>query len=195
MIARGMAATAGAMAALLALFAPSTFLSAAQAQSTRFCSVFDGQPCTPSFCSVFEDGVCIPDYGFPIGQDLRLTIETNAPKPDKPDGDIDTISALFRTLRACFVPPAADRARAGTQVALRLSFRRSGEIIAPPRWTYTTPDTPSDARQLYRDAATAALTRCAPLHFSKGMAGAIAGRPIAIRYVENRDLPHTEAKP
>ena len=171
----------------LALPAPS-----AEAQSTRFCSVFDGRPCTPAFCSVFEDGVCIPDYGFPIGQDLRLTIETRTPPPEKPDGDINTISGLFKMLHACFAPPPEDKARAGTQVALRLSFKRSGEVIAPPRWTYTTPATPKEARELYREAVTSSLTRCAPLHFSKGMAGAIAGRPIAIRYVENRDLPHGE---
>lgn len=188
MIARGAAA---ALIGALAALAPPP----AQAQSTQFCSVFGPQPCTPAFCSVFQDGVCIPDYGFPIGQDLRLTIETRAPPPEKPDGDIDTIAALFRTLRACFVPPLEDRAHAGTQVALRLSFKRSGEVIAAPRWTYTSPDTPSEARNLYRDAVTASLTRCAPLHFSKGMAGAIAGRPIAIRYVENRELARAETKP
>jgi hypothetical protein len=187
MIARGIAALTGAVAALLAPLA--------HAQSSRFCSVFDGRPCTPAFCSVFENGVCIPDYGFPIGQDLRLTIETKTPPPEKPDGDINTIASLFKTLRACFEPPAEDRARAGMQVALRLSFKRNGEMIAAPRWTYTTPDTPDDARKLYREAVTSSLAHCAPLHFGKGMAGAIAGRPIAIRYVENRDLPHGEVKP
>ena len=170
-------------------------LGQTNAQSTRFCSVFDGRPCTPAFCSVFEDGVCVPDYGFPIGQDLRLTIETRTPPPDKPDGDINTISALFRMLRACFEPPVADKARRGVEVALRLSFKRNGEFIAPPRWTYTAPETPKDARELYREAVTSSLAHCAPLHFSKGMAGAIAGRPIAIRYVENRDLPQREGRP
>ena len=178
MIGRGAAVLIAALASPLA-----------HAQSTSVCSVFDPRSCTPSVCSVF-DGVCIPDYGFPIGQDLRLTIETKTPPPEKPDGDIDTISALFKTLRACFVPPVADHARVGTQVALRLSFKRDGEVIAAPRWTYTSPGTPSEARQLYRDAVTSSLARCEPLHFSKGMAGAIAGRPIAIRYVENRDLSH-----
>ncbi len=186
MIGPGRAVLIGAIAALLA--------PPAHAQSTQFCSVFDGRPCTPAFCSVFENGVCVPDYGFPIGQDLRLTIETKTPT-EKPDGDINTISALFKTLRACFIPPAEDRARAGVQVSLRLSFKRSGEVIAPPRWTYTSPDTPDEARKLYREAVTSSLAHCAPLHFSKGMAGAIAGRPIAIRYVENRELPHAEAKP
>src|SRR6476620_216890 len=111
MIGPGRAVLIGAIAALLA--------PPAHAQSTQFCSVFDGRPCTPAFCSVCENGVCVPDYGFPIVLDLRLTTETKTPT-EKPDGDINTISALFKTLRACFIPPAEDRARAGVQVSLRL---------------------------------------------------------------------------
>jgi len=33
-----------------------------------------------------------------------------------------------------------------------------------------------------------ALKRCIPLHFSAGMAGAVAGRPIAIRFVDDRTI-------
>jgi hypothetical protein len=43
-------------------------------------------------------------------------------------------------------------------------------------------------RDTYRDAVGAALKRCTPLHFSKGMAGAVAGRPIAVRFVDERTL-------
>jgi len=32
----------------------------------------------------------------------------------------------------------------------------------------------------------ATLARCTPLHFSDGMAGAVAGRLIAIRFVDDR---------
>lgn len=189
MMPRSAAVLTGAIGALVAPLA-------SVQPAAAFCIVFDRAPCAPAFCSVFEDGVCIPDYGFPIGQDLRLTIETKTPPPDKPDGDINTIASLFKALRACWVSPPEDKARAGMQVSVRLSFKRSGEVIAPPRWTYTTPDTPDEARSLYRDAVTSSLARCAPLHFSGGMAGAIAGRPIAIRFVENRELPrHSETKP
>lgn len=165
------------------------------APAAAFCSVFDPASCTPSFCSVFQDGVCIPDYGFPIGQDLRLTIESKAATTEKPEGDLDNIESMFKALRACWVPPDKDLARAGTEVSVRLSFKRSGEVIGTPRWTYTTPGTPEEARRAYRDAVTSALARCAPLRFSRGMGGAIAGRPIAIRYVENRDLQQSEPKP
>jgi hypothetical protein len=42
-----------------------------------------------------------------------------------------------------------------------------------------------------REMYAAALKRCAPLHFSKGMAGAVAGRPIAIRFVDERTLANS----
>ena len=168
-------------------------LSAAAAQTV--CSVFDDRPCAPTVCGVFDPWPCVPDVQYPIGQDLRLTIESRTPPPERPDGDLDTIAGLFKMLRACWVPPDADKARDGLEISLRLSFKRNGEVVGPPRWTYTTPKTPDDARQTYREAVAAALARCTPLRFSKGMAGAIAGRPIAIRYVENRELQRSEAKP
>ena len=30
---------------------------------------------------------------------------------------------------------------------------------------------------------------CTPLRFTEGLGGAVAGRPIAIRFVDNRDQP------
>ncbi len=195
MIAPRRALTLAALAggALWLAASPPAALTPAAAQTP--CGVLDNGPCNPTVCSVFDPQPCVPQMQYPIGQDLRLTIETRTPPPERPDGDLDNIAALFRTLRACFVPPDEDKARAGIEVSLRLSFKRSGEVIAPPRWTYTTPKTPAETRQVYRDAATAALARCTPLRLSKGMAGAIAGRPIAIRYVENRELKRSEAKP
>ena len=42
------------------------------------CSVFDKHPCLPTVCSVFRHRPCIPETQYPLGQDLRLTIETVA---------------------------------------------------------------------------------------------------------------------
>jgi hypothetical protein len=190
---RAFALAALAGGALCLVAPPPAALAPAAAQTP--CGVLDNGPCNPTVCSVFDPQPCFPDVRFPIGQDLRLTIETRSPPPERPEGDVDNIAALFLALRACFVPPEEDKARAGTEVSLRLSFKRSGDVIAPPRWTYTTPKTPAETRQAYRDAATAALARCTPLRLSKGMAGAIAGRPIAIRYVENRELKRSQGKP
>jgi hypothetical protein len=75
------------------------------------------------------------------------------------------------------------------QMSVRFAFKRSGEIIAPPRVTYATPDIRAETRETYLHSITATLERCTPLHFSAGLGGAVAGRPIAIRFVDNRDLP------
>jgi hypothetical protein len=157
------------------------------------CSVLDGQPCTPSFCSVFNEGPCIPEIDYPSGQNLQLTIQSVPPEQDaakykKPDHDLDSIGDLFAALRSCWSPPPVDSAREGMQMSVRFSFKRSGEIIAVPRLTYATAGVPGDIRASYLKAINASLNACMPLKFTDGLGGSLAGRPIAIRYVDNRAL-------
>jgi hypothetical protein len=164
------------------------------------CSVLDGRPCTPSFCSVFNDGPCIPEIDYPYGQDLQLTVESAPPQDQaaryrKPDRDLDSIGDLFAALRSCWAPPPAAIAREGMQMSVRFSFRRSGEIIATPRVTYATAGIAADTRAVYLKAIKASLAACMPLKFSGGLGGALAGRPIAIRYVDNRDLGRQAGQP
>jgi hypothetical protein len=164
------------------------------------CSVFDRHPCNPTVCSAFRHRPCTPEFEPPIGQDLRLTIESTQvaqapgadPGGDQSQGDdksehkLNTIREMFDALRACWVPPPASQAHHGMQMSVRLSFRRTGEIVGTPRITYTTPGTPSEVRDTYYNAIMAALDRCTPLPFTNAMGGAIAGRPIAIRFVDDR---------
>jgi hypothetical protein len=60
------------------------------------------------------------------------------------------------------------------EYTIRFAFKRDGDIVAPPFVTYASPDAP--VGDIYRDAVSAALARCTPLHFSDGMAEAVAGR-------------------
>jgi hypothetical protein len=164
------------------------------------CSVLDGRPCTPSFCSVFNHGPCIPEIDYPYGENLQLTIETVPPQDDaakyqRPDHDLDTIGDLFSELRSCWSPPPADAAQAGMQMTVRFSFKRDGEIIAAPRMTFATAGASTDVRGAYLKAINASLDACTPLKFSGDLGGALAGRPIAIRYVDNREIDKPPAKP
>jgi hypothetical protein len=77
---------------------------------------------------------------------------------------------------------------------VRFSFKRSGELIGTPRVTFSTPDAPADVRQTYLKAINSSLDSCLPMKFSEGLGGALAGRPIAIRYVDNRELKNSENK-
>ena len=194
--------------------------AAALAQTPQSqCSVLSGRPCHPSFCGVFHRGPCMPYYEPPFSEDLRLTIVSS---DDEPAGDnagaaksdqtgdqsgsdnetandtadehpLDSIGAMFAALRACWVPPPKDEARHGMEYTIRFAFKRDGEIVAPPRVTYASHDAPADVRDVYRDAVNAALKRCTPLHFSDGMGGAVAGRPIAIRFVDNRSIGNAKS--
>ncbi len=157
------------------------------------CSVFDQRPCTPYYCSPLDPGPCIPEIAYPYGENLQLTIESVPPKDDeakyrKPDHDLQTIGDLFGELRSCWSPPSEDVAREGMQMSVRFAFKKSGEMIAPPRVTFATPGASADTRTAYLNAINASLNACLPLKFSGGLGGALAGRPIAIRYVDNRDL-------
>jgi hypothetical protein len=164
------------------------------------CSVLDGQPCTPSFCSVFNHGPCIPEIDYPYGENLQLTVDSvpsreDAAKYQKPNHDLDTIGDLFAALRSCWSPPPADSAHQGMQMTVRFSFKRSGEIIGTPRLTFATAGVTADTRATYLKAIDASLAGCAPLKFTGGLGGALAGRPIAIRYVDNRDLGKQSGTP
>ena len=173
-----------------------TGLSAVEA--TTFCSVFNHYPCAPSACSVFAHHPCRPFYGFPLGENLQLTIESKtgaaiaqsvpddvtAADREATDAGINNIREMFAAIRACWQPP--ERAREGMQMSVRLSFTRAGQLKGEPRITYFTPGTADDTKRAYREAIDAALDRCTPMAFTSGMAGAIAGRPIAVRFIDNR---------
>jgi hypothetical protein len=161
------------------------------------CTVLSPYPCRPSFCSVFSPRPCQPEINYPFGQNLQLTIRSRGAEPapvaaaapdEKTDAPrrLNTIRDMFAALRACWVPPAKDDSRAGTQMSVRLSFKRNGEPLGPPRVTYVSPGTPADVRKTYLDAVTASLERCTPLPFSSRLGGALAGRPIAIRFIDDR---------
>jgi hypothetical protein len=160
------------------------------------CSVLSGQPCHPSFCSVFDEGPCFPEYLPPIGQDLRLTVAATEGTPkDKAAADrrddgqlVNSIRDIFDALRACWVPPPKEKARYAMEYTVRFAFKRNGELIAPAQVTYTTHDVSVAVRDVYREAVDAALKRCIPMHFSNGMSSSIPGRPISIRFIDDRML-------
>lgn len=157
-----------------------------------------------SVCSVFRRRPCLPYYLPAIGQHLRLTIvstDENASRTETAEvtaddeHPLDSIRDMFATLRACWVPPPKDEAHHGMEYTIRFALKRDGTMVAPPRMTYSSHDVAPTTRDLYRDAIDAALKRCMPLHLSEGMGGAVAGRPIAIRFVDDRSIDRQQNTP
>ena len=147
-----------------------------------------------SVCSIFRHKPCFPNYLPPIGQDLRLTIvstDENAPQNENGEAitanehGLDSIRDMFAALRACWMPPPKDEARHGMEYTIRFALKRYGTMVAAPRMTYSSHGVPTATRDIYRAAIDEALRRCIPF---AGMAGAVAGRPIAIRFVDDRTI-------
>jgi hypothetical protein len=113
-----------------------------------------------------------------------------APKPEapKPAQALNTIAEVFAALEACWMPPALDQARPGMQITVMVSFKRSGELLGKPRITYETPGATDEERLAYRVAMAQALERCMPLRFTDALGNALAGRPMTLRFIDNRKL-------
>src|SRR5690349_24582502 len=107
------------------------------------CSVLSRHQCFPTVCGVFTRHPCIPYGEYWIGQDLRLTIESAAAS-ERPasagveadasdDRKLDTLRAMFDALRACWVPPGREEARAGMQMSVRFAFKQIGRASCRER--------------------------------------------------------------
>jgi hypothetical protein len=70
------------------------------------------------------------------------------------------------------------------EVTFLFSFRRDGTLISPPRLTHSEPPAQADQPRPFADAARAAIVACAPFPFTARFASAIAGRPFAVRIID-----------
>jgi hypothetical protein len=150
------------------------------------CSVFDAAPCTPSYCGVFGPWPCVPELPS-VGQGLRVTVASRVSDGARtPEGPINSLRELFAALQTCWEPPPLNEAFPGMQMSVRFSFKRTGELVAPPHVTYTESKADAETRRAYSRAIDATLERCTPMPFSGQMGAAIAGRPISVRFIDDR---------
>lgn len=161
--------------------------AAAQVEPRR-CGVLDGPGCNPYQCSILDGPGCLAEPPPGFGGNLQLTLTTRAiAEAKKPDGKLNTIRDLFTALRGCWTPPAAENSASGMQMSLRFALNREGNLIGEPHVTYATREVSQATRDLYRDAFTKSLQGCMPLQLTRGFAGALAGRPIFVRVIDNRN--------
>ena len=102
-------------------------------------------------------------------------------------GELNTLQDLWAALGACWLQPPRAQARPGTEITVRFSLNRAGSLIGEPRITYSTRSLPDEVKSAYQQSIHATLRRCTPLRLSSGFAGAIAGRPASVRFIDDRD--------
>jgi hypothetical protein len=127
-----------------------------------------------------------PGGGYPLSlpQTLRATLVV--PLTRVATAPADTLAALYPALAACWRPPEGlGRPSGGAddiEITARLALRRDGSLIGPPRITYAAGVAGNDRTTLVRGTLDA-LARCTPVHITPGLGRAIAGRPVALRFV------------
>jgi hypothetical protein len=81
------------------------------------------------------------------------------------------------------------------QITVQVSFRRNGELLGQPRITFESAGASDDERLAYRIAVAKMLKRCTPVPVTEALGNALAGRPLTIRFVDNRKLRQAENAP
>lgn len=140
-------------------------------------------------CNLFgPTQTCEPYLLYPPGGELRATFGSGQPKERlRNEGRLETLRDLFAALRACWHPPDLEHARPGMDLTIRFSFKRDGNILGKPRFTYVNRAATREQQDRYRLAVVESLMSCTPLQLAPGLGGAIAGRPIVIRFIDNRN--------
>jgi len=97
----------------------------------------------------------------------------------------DTLKDLYPALAACWIVPEGLARFERTEITARFALRRDGSVIGTPRVTFATEGGDGRARALLAEAAVSAIRRCTPARVTAALGAAIAGRPIALRFIHH----------
>ena len=92
----------------------------------------------------------------------------------------NTLRELFAELNQCLVPP---KGTVGSELTIIFSLRRSGALLGKPRITFAKLLGDAAEQRKFADGVGAAFNRCLPLAITDALGGAIAGRPLSMRFV------------
>jgi hypothetical protein len=106
-----------------------------------------------------------------------------------PQVPINTLTDLEAALLACWVPPPIEQSRPGMQITVLMSFKRNGELFGQPRIVFQSREASDTERSPYRIAAAQMLKRCASLPFTEALGNAVAGQPLTMILVDDREQP------
>ena len=123
-----------------------------------------------------------------LPQDINGIIRPRRDGEAVPPRRLERIGDVFTAMRACWHLPRSRSGPSGQQLTLRMSFKRSGEVLGKPRITYYQPGGDGEARERFRSSVRAALERCTPLPLSESLGSAVAGRPFTFRFVDDHSF-------
>ena len=115
------------------------------------------------------------------------TAPSQAGQPACPaPGPVNTLNEVWSAIVACWKPPPGS---AGLAITLTFSLRRNGTMIGQPRVSWSKLAGDEALQRGFVASVLDALAAALPLPLSDGMGGAIAGRPLALRFAAEAKVP------
>ncbi|WP_155935264.1 hypothetical protein [Methylobacterium sp. 10] len=112
---------------------------------------------------------------------LRSTVQ--APEGGIAAGPADTLQELYPRLAACWEVPQGLAGFPRTEITARFALRRDGSVIGEPRITFSMQNADQRGRDILTRSTLDAIRRCTPVAITPALGAAIAGRPIALRFI------------
>jgi hypothetical protein len=85
------------------------------------------------------------------------------------------------------VPPPLEQSRPGMQITVLVSFKRNGELFGQPRIVFQSREVSETQRSSYRIAVAQTLKQCASLPFTEALGNTLAGQPLTMTFVDDRE--------
>ena len=123
------------------------------------------------------------------GEALAIAALSASAVAQNPQAPINTPTELEAALLACWVPPPIEQSRPGMQITVLMSFNRNGQLFGQPRIAFQSRGTSETERWPYRVAVAEMLKRCASLPFTEALGNAVAGQPVTMTLVDDREQP------
>jgi hypothetical protein len=112
--------------------------------------------------------------------------------PARPTHELNTLKDIYDAVRRCYRPPSLDQAFPGMRITVQFAYTRAGGLFGKPRILFETAGISPQHQSAYRAAVAEALVRCAHLPFSESLGSAVAGRILAIQFIDERNLKRAE---
>ena len=119
---------------------------------------------------------------------LAIAVLSASAAAQNPQAPINTRTDLEAALLACWIPPPMEQSRPGMQITVLMSFNRNGQLFQP-RIAFQSRGTSETERWPYRVAVAEMLKRCASLPFTEALGNAVAGKPVTMTLVDDREQP------
>lgn len=124
-----------------------------------------------------------PYAGYPLALPETLRGSVEVPVAGGRGPPADTLRALYRALASCWQAPEGLRRMEDVQITARFSLRRDGTVIGVPQITFARGVPSGEARDALVRATLDAIARCTPARVTPGLGAAVAGRPMALRFL------------